>query len=106
MAFDKARLEKIWGGGGVAGISGYHYVTDGSDTVATVEESGYMNNADDDLNLRVGDRIQITVPGTQTDISNELKQIVDIGEVVVMSVSTAGVVDCSADTNATTLTYT
>lgn len=106
MAFDKARLECTYSGGGVAGISYYHYVTDGTDTVGTVEESGFMNNADDDLNLRVGDEIKITVPGTQTDVSQELKEIADVGKVIVMSVSSAGVVDTSADIDATTLTYT
>jgi len=95
------------GGGGVAGTSWYEYITDGTDTVASCTASGYFNNADDLLNFRVGDTISIIVPGTQTDLTNgELKQIVDVGKVIVMSVSAAGVVDCSADYEATTLTYT
>ncbi len=107
MAFDTARLEKIWGGGGVAGISGYAYVTDGTDTLGSCEESGYFHNVDDFVNFRVGDEIKVWVPGTETDLTNaELKAIVDYGVIIVMSVSTAGVVDCSADMLAGTLTYT
>ena len=109
MAFSAKNLQKLSGGGGAAGTSQYEYTTNGTDTVATVTESGYFNNADDFLNLRVGDRILITVPGTQaldTDRGNMFKQIVDVGSTMVMSVSTAGVVNCSADFEATTLTYT
>lgn len=106
MAFDKARLEMVGGGGGVAGVVYYHYITDGTDTVSDMEVSGFINNTDDDVNLRVGDRIDITVPGTQTAVSNGLKQIVDIGKCIVMSVGSTGIVDLSADIEATTLTYT
>ncbi len=106
MAFDSARLQKMAGGGGAAGLSWYQYVTDGTDTLATCEEDGYFNNTDDNLNLRVGDMIYIVVPGTQAGLTNaELKQVVDMGIIVVMAIA-SGAVDCSADMLAGTLTYT
>lgn len=106
MAFSASRLTDRGLLDGVTGAREYHYLTDGTDTVATCEESGYFNNTDDKQNFQPGSRIKITVPGTQTGVP-PLKQIVDVGEVVVMSVnSTTGAVDCSADIQSVTVTYT
>ncbi len=108
MAFDVTRLQKIWGGGGTNGISGYHYTTDGSDTVSSCTGIGYFNNDDDLVKFRVGDEIKICVPGTQTDLTNgELKQVVDVGKTIVARVIAAtGEVECTADIEATTVVYT
>ncbi len=108
MAFDTARLQMMCGGGGVAGTSWYEYITNGTDTVANCVAPGYFNNDDDFVKFRVGDRINIIVPGTQSVLTNaELKQIVDVGATyVALVVASTGIVHCTADVEGTTVSYT
>ncbi len=78
----------------VSSVNGFGlYRYDSTDTVATVDGSGYFNNADDDLNLAVGDFIDVVVWATAVRSGT----ISDVGKVIVLSVSAAGVVDCSDD---------
>ena len=108
MAFDTARLQLMGGGGGVAGTSHYQYITDGTDTVGTCTTIGFFNNLDDFIKLRVGDVIEIIVPGTQAlEDNGSLKSIVDVGKTIVARViDSTGEVECTADYEATTITYT
>lgn len=104
MAYSASRLTRLNVMDGKVGLSLWHYLTDGTDTVATVVTSGYFNNAAD--MLRVGDRIMITVPGTQTAVgAYGLKQVVDVGQAIVVS-NTGSVVNLSNDIEAATVTYT
>jgi hypothetical protein len=107
MAFTKANLTRVDHLCGVYGTSLYHYSSPlGADSIATILESGYINNTDDDVNLRVGDVILITQPGTQTDVP-PMKQVVDFGIAAVASVNaTTGAVDLSSDLLGATLSYT
>lgn len=66
-----------------------HYRYDTTDTAATVDTSGYFNNADDDLNLAVGDTIDVMVWGTAVRTGT----VSAMTRHAVLSVSAAGVVD-------------
>lgn len=66
-----------------------HYRYDTTDTAVTVDSAGYFNNTDDELNLRVGDIIDIVVWGTAVRTGT----ISDFDQVIVNSVSAAGLVD-------------
>lgn len=90
--------------GGLALISSVNgfglYRYDSLDAATIVDGSGYFNNADDDLNMAVGDLIWVydwataVRSGTITDVSLH----------VVTSVSAAGVVDVSDDMLGATVT--
>lgn len=54
MAFDASNLAQY---GSVNGFGLYRYDT--TDDIEAVDNAGYMNNKDDDLDLRVGDYIHI-----------------------------------------------
>lgn len=74
----------------VSSVNGFgHYRYDTTDTAVTVQVDGYFNNTDDTLNLRVGDIINIVVWGTAVRTGT----ISDYDQVIVNSVSAAGVVD-------------
>jgi len=68
-----------------------HYRYDTTDTAATVDTSGYFNNSDDDLNLAVGDVIDVVVWTTAVRTGTAPT----MGRHMVLSVSAAGVVDLS-----------
>ncbi len=76
-----------------------HYRYDSLDAGTLVDASGYFNNADDDLNLAVGDLIDCvdwtTAIGAGGTIALVTKHIV-------VSVSAAGVVDLSNNLTAAT----
>lgn len=55
MAYTAGNLTLLSYGNGF----GFYFYDAGSDTLATVRASGYFNNTDDDLNLAVGDVIQV-----------------------------------------------
>lgn len=80
------------------GFKRFRYDT--MDALTTVDGSGYFNNADDDLKLSVGDLIDVVV----WDTAVRTGTINDVGLVVVVSVSTAGVVDTSNDLLGATVT--
>ena len=84
MAFDTANLTLLGDGNGF-GL--YRYDT--TDTAVTVDADGYFNNVDDAVNLRVGDIIKLVIWATAVRTGT----IADYDEVVVNSVSAAGVVD-------------
>ena len=88
MAFIGSDLLQIDNGGGF-GL--YRYDT--LDPLATVDGSGYFNNSDDDIQLRVGDIIDVVVWTTAVRTGT----INDVGKVIVMTVTAAGVVDVSDD---------
>ena len=79
------------------GVANYRYDT--LDASATIDASGYFNNADDALNLRVGDMID-HVQWTTTTYTGT---VADVGLHIVLSVSAAGVVDLSNDLLGATL---
>jgi protein involved in polysaccharide export with SLBB domain len=79
------------------GYGDYRYDT--TDTAVTVDTSGYFNNTDDVLNLAVGDMIEVVVWGTATRSGT----IADVENHVVVSVSSAGLVDISDPLNATSI---
>lgn len=79
------------------GFGDYRYDT--LDTAVTVDTSGYFDNSDDTLNLAVGDTIEIVVWGTAIRSGT----IADVENVIVNTVSAAGVVDVTDPLNATTV---
>ena len=86
MAVDAEQLTLI------SNVNGYGlYRYDTLDTHATVDTAGYFNNADDDLNLAVGDLIDVIV-WTTTIRSGTISTY---GRHIVLSVSAAGIVDTS-----------
>jgi len=76
------------------------YRYDTLDTLATVDGSGYFNNSDDDINLAVGDMIEVVVWTTAVRSGT----VADVGRHIVVSVSAAGVVDLSDDLLSATVT--
>lgn len=94
MAFDSSELTLI---GSHNGYGLYRYDT--TDGLTTVDGSGYMNNSDDDLNLAVGDIIEVVVWATAVRTGT----ISAVGRMIVVSVSAAGVVDLSNDLLGATL---
>ncbi len=69
-----------------------HYRYDTTDGLTTVDGAGYFNNDDDDLNLAVGDIIDVVVWSTAVRTGT----ISTVGKVIVDSVS-SGSVDTSND---------
>ena len=84
MAFDNSQLAQV---SSVNGFGVYRYDT--LDTHATVDTSGYFNNDDDDINLRVGDIITVVVWSTAVRTGT----ISTYGTHIVLSVSAVGLVD-------------
>jgi len=76
------------------------YRYDTTDALTDVDGDGYFNNSDDDLDLRVGDIIDVVVWSTAVRTGT----ISDVGKVIVLSVSAAGVVDTSNDLLGATVT--
>lgn len=93
MAFDKAQLTLI---GSHNGYGLYRYDT--TDALTAVDADGYMNNSDDDLNLAVGDIIEVVVWTTAVRTGT----ISGVGRHIVVSVS-SGAVDLSNDLLGATL---
>jgi hypothetical protein len=73
------------------GYGRYRYDT--TDASTAVDASGYFDNSDDDLNLAVGDIIDVVVWATAVRTGT----ISDVAQHIVVSVSAAGVVDLSDD---------
>lgn len=88
MAADVSELTNM---GSHNGYNMYRYDT--TDTSAAVDASGYFNNADDDLNVNVGDIVWLVVWTTAVRSGT----ISDVAMHIVVSVSAAGVVDLSDD---------
>lgn len=84
MAFDNSQLVLMGVGNG---FKLYRYDT--LDTHATVDTAGYFNNSDDDVNLKVGDIIEVVVWSTAIRTGT----ISTYGKHMVVSVSAAGLVD-------------
>ena len=84
MAYTPGNLVLMSQGNGFS-----HYRYDTLDAATDVDTSGYFDNADDDLNIQVGDVIDIVVWGTAVRTGT----ISDYDQVIVNSVSAAGVVD-------------
>jgi len=85
MAYTSGNLVLIGGGNGYN-----HYRYDTLDAHTTVDGAGYFNNDDDDLNLAVGDIIDVVVWSTAIRTGT----ISTYGSHVVNAVS-SGSVDCS-----------
>ena len=75
----------------VNGFGLYRYDT--LDTIETVDTGGYFNNADDTLNLAVGDIIEV-ISWTTTVRTGT---IFDVSRVIVTTVDSAGAVNVSGD---------
>lgn len=88
MAYTPGNLSLV---SSVNGFGLYRYDT--MDAATVVDGSGYFNNADDSLNLAVGDIIKVVVWATAVRSGT----IGDVAEHIVLSVSAAGVVDLSDD---------
>lgn len=88
MAYTAGNLVLMASGNGFG-----HYRYDTLDAATAVDVSGYFNNADDDLNLVVGDIIDVVIWATAVRTGT----IGDVAQHVVVSVSAAGVVDLSDD---------
>ena len=86
MAVDAAQLTLI------SSVNGYGlYRYDTLDTHATVDTAEYFNNSDENINLAVGDLIDVIVWSTTIRTGT----ISTYGRHIVNSVSAAGVVDTS-----------
>lgn len=94
MAYTAGNLVKVGHGNG---FSFYRYDT--TDAAVDVDTAGYFNNADDDLNLVVGDMIEVFVWGTAVRTGT----IADYERVIVNEVTAAGVVDTTNVLDATTI---
>lgn len=77
-----------------------HYRYDTTDAAATVDGDGYFNNADDTLNLAVGDLITAVVWATAVRTGT----VSDVSMHVVTNVTAAGVVNLSDDLLGATVT--
>jgi hypothetical protein len=86
MAFDADFLTVIGSGNGF-----HHYRYDTLDGNIVVDASGYFNNSDDNLNLAVGDLIDVFDWATAVRSGT----LTDWGTHVVVSVGSSGVVDLS-----------
>jgi protein involved in polysaccharide export with SLBB domain len=84
MAYTAGNLTLMSSGNG---FCAYRYDT--TDATDVVDAAGYFNNADDDLNLKVGDTIEVVVWGTAVRTGT----IADYDMLVVNEVTAAGVVD-------------
>lgn len=84
----------------VSHVNGFNlFRYDTTDALTDVDASGYFNNSDDDLIMQVGDIIEVVVWDTVRTGTPS-----DVGRLVVLSVSAAGVVDCSNDLLGATVT--
>lgn len=93
MAFDASELALV------SNVNGYGlYRYDTTDALTTVDGDGYMNNDDDDVNLRVGDILEVVVWSTAVRTGT----ISDVGRHIVMQVGSDGAVDLSDDLLAAT----
>ena len=88
MAYVAGNLTLVSGGNG---FNNYRYDT--TDATGDVDAAGYFNNADDDLNLAVGDMITVVVWGTAVRTGS----ISDLAIHLVNEVTAAGVVDTTND---------
>ena len=86
MAFEKSNLTLLSHGNGFG-----HYRYDTVDTHADVDSSGYFNNAADEINLSIGDLVDVVVWGTAVRTGT----ISTYGRHIVNDVTAAGVVDTS-----------
>ena len=78
----------------VSSVNGFGlYRYDTLDASITVDAGGYFNNSDDDLNLAVGDIIEVIswTTAVRTGTVN------DVSRVVVLTVDSAGAVNVSDD---------
>jgi hypothetical protein len=96
MAYTAGNLALVSHGNG---FNRYRYDT--TDALTDVDASGYFNNSDDTLKLQVGDLIDVVVWDTVRTGTPS-----DVGLVIVLSVSAAGVVDTSNDLLGATVTDT
>ena len=74
----------------VNGFGLYRYDTD--DASIVVDAGGYFNNTDDTLNLAVGDLIEVITWSTV-----RTGTVTDVSKLVVLTVDSAGAVNCSDD---------
>jgi len=88
MAYTPGNLALV---SSVNGFGLYRYDT--TDTATNVGSSGYFNNADDELNLAVGDIVEVVVWSSAVRTGS----ISDVSRHIVTSVDSAGVVDFSDD---------
>lgn len=86
MAYTPGNLVRLSGGNGFA-----HYRYDTLDAHADVDTNGYFNNEDDDLNLAVGDIIDVIVWATAVRTGT----IGTYGRHIVNAVAASGAVDLS-----------
>lgn len=86
MAFDKSNLTLLSQGNGFG-----HYRYDTMEAHAAVDTAGFFNNADDEINLAVGDIIDVVVWGTAVRTGT----ISTYGRHIVNEVTAAGAVDVS-----------
>ena len=89
MAYTPGNLALI---SSVNGFGLYRYDT--LDAATMVDDAGYFNNASHDLNLAVGDVIEVVVWATAVGDGGTIS---DVARHIVVSVSDAGVVDLSND---------
>lgn len=94
MAFDSSELALV------SSVNGYGlYRYDTLDTHATVDSNGYFNNTDDDINLAVGDLIDVVVwstavrTGTISTYGRHIVNAVSDGTVDVSDVTVGTVTD-------------
>lgn len=73
------------------GFGLYRY--DSLDTIQSVDAGGYFNNVDDNLNLVVGDIIEVVSWSTAVRTGT----IFDVSRTIVLSVDSAGAVSTSGD---------
>lgn len=88
MAYDGTNMALV---SSVNGFGLYRYDT--TDIVQTVDTQGYFNNADDNLNLNLGDLIQVVHWTTAVRTGT----IFDVSLVVVSELQADGVVNVSSD---------
>lgn len=88
MAFDSAQLVLMGHGNG---FKNYRYDT--LDPLTTVDNNGYINNSDDNVNLAKGDLIDVVVWTTAIRTGT----VADVGKHVVYGVAANGDVNLSDD---------
>ena len=86
MSFDKTNLTLLSQGNGFG-----HYRYDTLDTHADMDTAGYFNNTDDEINLAIGDIVDVIVWSTAVRTGT----ISTYGRHIVNDVTAAGVVDAS-----------
>ena len=87
----------------VSSVNGFGlYRYDTLDALTAVRVDGYFNNVDDDLNLAVGDMLEVVVWATAVRTGT----ISDVGRLIVMAVGADGDVDLSDDFLSATISNT